>query len=146
MLYHIHKKLQDAAIWTWPISKGQKDQTKVNIELVRDFDVENILKLRNDPCRVIVFTRQLALELVWKFKKVTQRSMSNSSRDFYVENIHVKLHHDTGNLWRVITFTRFQTPPATRCPLPAQATTIPFSLRGLRGKKWNGLNKATHIY
>ncbi len=47
-------------------------------------------------------------------------------RDSYVENIHVKLH-DTGNLWRVIAFTRFRTPPA-------QATTIPFSLRGLRGK------------
>ncbi len=34
--------------------------------------------------------------------------------DFYVENIYVKLQHDTGNLWRVITFTRFRTPPA--CP------------------------------
>ncbi len=41
---------------------------KVNIELVRDFDVENIsLKSQNDKsnsCRVIVFTRQLDLELV----------------------------------------------------------------------------------
>ncbi len=27
-------------------------------------------------------------------------------RDFYVENIHVKLQHDTGNLRKVITFTR----------------------------------------
>ncbi len=55
-------------------------------------------------------------------------------RDFYVEKIHIKLQHDTGNLWRVIEFTRYRTPPA-------QATTIPFSLRGLRGKKvterWN---------
>ncbi len=31
--------LQEAAIWTWPNSK---DLTKVNIELVRDFDVEKI--------------------------------------------------------------------------------------------------------
>ncbi len=62
MHYNIHKELEDAAIWTWPISKGQ---TKVNIELVWDFDVENIsVKLQNDTgnsCRVIVFTRQLPL-------------------------------------------------------------------------------------
>ncbi len=83
MHYHIHKELQDAAIWTWPSSKGQ---TKVNIDLVRDFDVENIsVKLRNDtgnPWRVIVFTRQLDRVLVWKFKKVTQRSMSHLSEIF----------------------------------------------------------------
>ncbi len=70
MHYHIHKELQDTAIWTWPSSKGH---TKVNIALVRDFDVENIsVKLWNDTgnsCRVIVFTRQLDLEPVWKLKK-----------------------------------------------------------------------------
>ncbi len=120
MHYHIHKELQDAAILTWPSSKGQKCQTKVNIELVRDFGVENIsVKLQNDTgnsCRVIVFTRQLDLELVWKFKKVTQMSLSNSSEIFYVENI--KLQHDTDNLIRVIAFTTlirviaFQMPPA----------------------------------
>ncbi len=86
MLYHIPKKLQDAAIWTWPISKSQKGQTKVNTNLIRDFDVENIsVKLKNDTgnsCRVIVFTMQLDLELVWKFKKVTQRSMLNLSAIF----------------------------------------------------------------
>ncbi len=78
--YYIHKELQDAANWTWYSSKGQKGQPKVNIKLVRDFDVENIsVKLWNDTGRVIVFTRQLDRELVWKFKKVTQRSTSNSS-------------------------------------------------------------------
>ncbi len=81
--YLIHNELQDAVIWTWSSSKGQ---TKVNIELVRDFDVENIsVKLPNDTgnsCRVIMFTRQLDLEIVWKFKKVTQRSTSNSSAIF----------------------------------------------------------------
>ncbi len=64
----------------------QKGQTKVNIELIQDFDVENIsVKLQKDTgnsSRVIVFTRQLDLEIVWKFKKVTQRSMSNSSEIF----------------------------------------------------------------
>ncbi len=34
MHYLFHKKLQDAAIWTWPILKGQNGQTKVNIELL----------------------------------------------------------------------------------------------------------------
>ncbi len=42
MHYHIHKELQDAAIWTWPISKGQKGHTKINVKLIRDFYVENI--------------------------------------------------------------------------------------------------------
>ncbi len=41
---------------------------KVNIELVRDYDVENISgKLQNDTansCSVIVFTMQLDLEMV----------------------------------------------------------------------------------
>ncbi len=63
-------------------------------------------------------------------------------QDFYVEIIHVKLQHDTGNLWRVIAFTRFWTPPT-------QATTIAFSLRGLRGKndrnKWISDSESWHL-
>ncbi len=82
--YRVHEEA-----WPWASLKIQKGHTKVNVELVRDF---------------------------------------------YIENICVKLQHDTGNLWRVIVFTKFQKPPAARCPPPAQATTIPFSLRGLRGK------------
>ncbi len=82
--YHIDKELQDAAIWTQPSSKGHKGQTKVNIDLVWDFDMENIsVKLQYvvcNSCRVIAFTRQLDLEQVWKLKKITQRSMSNSSK------------------------------------------------------------------
>ncbi len=39
MHYHIHKELQDDAIWKWPSSIGQ---IKVNIKLVWDFDMENI--------------------------------------------------------------------------------------------------------
>ncbi len=156
MHYHIHKELQDAAIWTWPSSKSKNGQTKVNIEFVRDFDVENnvhkvawpwdSLKVRKGHTKVNV-------ELV---------------RDFYVENIHVTLQHDTGNLRKVIAFTRSsqmltalkiykghtkiefgwehpcnvttwyrQSIKSYRIhKVPdAQATTIPFSLRGLRGKK-----------
>ncbi len=55
--YYIYKELQHTAIWPWPSSKGQ---TKVNIELIRDFDVENIyVMLRHDACNsrgVIVCT------------------------------------------------------------------------------------------
>ncbi len=73
MHYHIQKELQDAVIWTWPSSKVQKGQTKVNIELVRDFDVENIsVKLQNNTgnsCWVIVFTRQLDRELFESSKR-----------------------------------------------------------------------------
>ncbi len=105
--YHVHKKLQDVVISTWPISKGQ---TKVNIVLVCDFDVDNIsVKLQNDTsnsCRVIVFTRQFDLELVWKFKR-SHKGQCQTRRDIYVENIHEKLlQHDTGNLRKVIAFTR----------------------------------------
>ncbi len=82
MHYHIHTELQDAAIWILPSSKVKK----VNIELVQDFDVENnSVKLQKDTsnsCGVIVFTRQLDRELVWKFEKVMQSSMSNSSEIF----------------------------------------------------------------
>ncbi len=52
-------------------------------------------------------------------------------RDLYVENIHVKLQHDTGYLQRVIASTRFRTPPA-------QAMTIPSSLRGWGVKMFTG--------
>ncbi len=51
--YRVHK-----AAWPWASWKVWKGHTKVNVELVRNF---------------------------------------------YLENIHVKLQHDTGNLWRVIT-------------------------------------------
>ncbi len=77
--YQIHKELQDAAIWTWPSSKGHKGQTRVNIKLVWDFDVENIsVKLQHDSCNcslLIMLTIQPDHEHIWKFIKVTQRSM-----------------------------------------------------------------------
>ncbi len=71
------------AAWPWASLKVQKGHTKVNVELVRDF---------------------------------------------YIENIHIKLQHDTGNMWRVIAFTRFQMPPT-------QETTIPLQPKVMRGKK-----------
>ncbi len=54
--YSVHK-----AAWPWASLKVLKGHIKVNVELVRDFDVENIhVKLQYDtgnPWRVIAFTR-----------------------------------------------------------------------------------------
>ncbi len=74
--------------WPWPSLNGQKSHIKVNVELVREF---------------------------------------------YVENIHVKLQHDTGNLQRVIAFTRFRTSPAHMHAHPGNDNTL--KLKGLRDKK-----------
>ncbi len=42
--YYVHK-----ATWLWAILKVQKGHTKVNIELIQDFDVENTtIKLQLD--------------------------------------------------------------------------------------------------
>ncbi len=81
--YSVHK-----GAWPWASLKVRKGQTKVNVELVRDF---------------------------------------------YAENIDIKLQHDTGNLRRVIAFTRFRTAPASPCN---DNTLQP---KGLMGKKWNRL-------
>ncbi len=81
---HVFKGLQHIAIWWWPSSKVQKGQTKVNIKRVCNFDVDNILvNLKHNACNfwvVIVFASQLDLDLVWKFEKVIQRSMVNTSK------------------------------------------------------------------
>ncbi len=94
MHYHIHKELQDAAIWTWPNSKDQKGQTKVNIKLVQDFDVENIyVKLPNDTGNSCSYRVHMA---AWpwdslKVQKGHTKVNVELVRDFYVENIHVTL-------------------------------------------------------
>ncbi len=45
-----------------------------------------------------------------KVRKVHTKVNVKLIRDFYVEIIHVKLQHDTGNLQGVIAFTRFRMP------------------------------------
>ncbi len=70
--YRVHK-----AAWPWASLKVQNGHTKVNVELVRDF---------------------------------------------YVENIHIKLEHHTGNLRRVITFTRSSQIQREQRPKPLQRT------------------------
>ncbi len=76
--YRVHK-----ATWPWASFKVKKEHTNVNIELVQDVDVENIpitLQHHTSNTRgVIIFTKQFDFEVVWKLKKVTQRSTSNSS-------------------------------------------------------------------
>ncbi len=179
--YRVHK-----AAWPWDSFKVN-GHTKVNVEFVQDFYVENIHVTlqhnRGNLRKVITFTRSFQMMPAWKFIKVTQRSRSNLVeilmsrtslpvqlqhgagkfwcfiiftgsckmlpfehdlfqkikkvrerstskrshkvnvelvRDFYGENIHVKLQHDTGNLWRVIAFTRFRTTPDAHPPRQRQ--------------------------
>ncbi len=84
-----------------------KGQIKVNIKPVQDFDVENIPVKLHDACnswRIIAFKRQLDLQLVWKFKNT--KVNINLIWDFDVEDIPIMLQHHTGNLWKVIVFTR----------------------------------------
>ncbi len=71
--YRIHK-----VAWPWASLKVQKGHTKITIDLIQDFDVENTtIKLQLDTSnlwRVIMFTRSFQTLCAWKFKKVTQRS------------------------------------------------------------------------
>ncbi len=74
--YCVHK-----ATWPWASLKVQKGDAKVNMVIVWYVDVKNIpIKLQHHTSNTWeVTTRQLDLELVWKFKKATQRSTSNWS-------------------------------------------------------------------
>ncbi len=76
---------------------------KVNIELIRDFDVETIFVKFLQSYRVH--------KAAWpwdslKVQKGHTKVNAKLVRDFYVENIHVTLQHDTGNLRKVIATTR----------------------------------------
>ncbi len=73
-------------------SEVQKSQIKVNVKLFQSFDAENIpVKLQHNTCNfwgIIAFTGKLDLELVWKSKKVTQRS----SFFFNINWLHTKIN------------------------------------------------------
>ncbi len=66
--YRFHK-----AAWPWASLKVQKGHTKINIELIRDLDVENTtIKLQLDTgnlWRVIAFTRSSQMLRARKLKK-----------------------------------------------------------------------------
>ncbi len=73
--YRVHK-----AAWPWASLKVQKGHTKVNVEFIQDFYVENIhVKLHDtgNLRKVIAFTKSSQMLPSWKFIKVTQRSRSN---------------------------------------------------------------------
>ncbi len=55
---------------------------------------------------VIMFKRQLDLELHWKVKKGCVKINIKLGRNSDVKKIHVKLQHGTYNFWGVIAFTR----------------------------------------
>ncbi len=129
MHYHIHKKLQDAAYFkrSKRSDKGQH-QTRP-----RFWCVEYL-------CEITKWHRQfqqtyLVHKAAWpwaslKVQKGYAKVNVEFVWDFYVENIHVMLQHDTGNLRRVIAFTRFRTPPTAH---PGNDNTL--QSKGLRGKK-----------
>ncbi len=70
-------------IWPWARMTVQKDHTKFNIP-------EIWMWRKSISWECIMLTRQMDLELVWKFKNVTQSWMSNSW-DSSVEKISVKV-------------------------------------------------------
>ncbi len=121
--YCVHKA-------TWPCTslKVPKGHTKVNIKLIWYVDVENIpIKLQHHTSNtwgVIMFTRQLDLELVLKVQKCHTKINIKPIRDFDVENTTIKLQLDTGNLWRVIGFTMsFRALPAWKFKKVTQRST-----------------------
>ncbi len=118
--YHIHKELKDAAIWTWPISKGHKGQHRTRPKF---WCGEYLCKITKRYRQFLQSYRVHKAAWPWACLKVQKGHTKVNVElvwDFYVENIHVKLQHDTGNLWRAIAFTRLRTPPA-------QATTYFFN-------------------
>ncbi len=92
---------QGAAIWTWPSSKGQ----------VRNrprFWCGEYLKITKRYWQFLQLScSQGSLTVSYlKVQKGHTKVNVELVRDFYVENTHVKLQHDTSNLRKVIAFTR----------------------------------------
>ncbi len=80
--YHFHK-----AAWPWASFKVQKGHTKINIELIRDFDVENsTIKLQLDTWnlwRVIAFTRSSQMLHARMFKKRSYKGQDQTWLKFW---------------------------------------------------------------
>ncbi len=105
-----HEELQDAIIWTWPSSKDPK-WTKIQNEQTSKSNSSNIL-----ICKVTTWCMKLLRS--WRVHKATWPWASlkvqkghikvniELIQDVYVENTTIKLQLDTGNLRRVIIFTR----------------------------------------
>ncbi len=67
-----------------------------------------VYKMIRNSWKVVVFKRQLKLELAWKLKEVIQRSMLNSFKILMWRRLVCKFttKHDTSNLGTFIAFTR----------------------------------------
>ncbi len=79
--YRFHK-----AAWPWASLKVQKGHTKINIELIHDFDVENTIKLQLDTgnlWRVIAFTRSSQMLHARKFKKRSHKGQDQTWFKFW---------------------------------------------------------------
>ncbi len=99
--YRFHK-----VAWPWASLKVRKGYTKIKIELICDFDVENsTIKLQLDTgnlWRVIAFKRSSQMLLA---RKVTQRSRSNLVEILMSRtSLPVHLQNDAGKFWCIIYF------------------------------------------
>ncbi len=102
--YRVHKTAR-----SWASLKVQKGHTKVNVELVWDFYVENIHVKLHDIGNLwkVMFTRSSQMMIAWKFINVTQRSRSNLVEIIMSRtSLPVPLQHDAGKFWCFIIFTR----------------------------------------
>ncbi len=103
--YCVHK-----AIWLRVRLKVQNGHTKINIKLGKYFDV--VVPCKVTWCRWI---QELShLDWPWASLKVQKGDKKVNIELIYfdMENIAINLQHETGNIWRIITFTRCCRMPA----------------------------------
>ncbi len=120
--YRVHKTSP------WASLQVHKDHTKVNIELIRYVNVENIpIKLQHLYWQYLRSYRIHKAAWPWVSLKVQKSHTKINIEliwDIDVENTTIKLQLDTGNLWRVITFTwSFQKLPAWKFKKVTQRST-----------------------
>ncbi len=136
--HKILKKLQDAAIWTWPSSKGQKGQTKVNIQCPRFWCGEH-------PCKVTTWCMQLLRsyhvhKATWpsaslKVEKGHTKVNMELVQDLDVENTSNTKYYKVTTWYRQFMKSyRVHKVPDAACLPSAKATTILLQPLGLRGK------------
>ncbi len=100
---------QGAAIWTLPCSKVKRSEKGQHRSCPRFWCGEYLCKITKGYWQFLQSYRVHNAAWPWASLKVRKGHTKFNVKliqDFYVENIHVKLQHDTRNLRKVITFTR----------------------------------------
>ncbi len=115
------------------VQKVKKVRQRVCIKLVCDFDVEN--KVTTWCIQLLRTYHVHKTTLPWaslKIHKGHTKVIVKLVQDFDVENIPINLQH---YIYEQLLHSQGSGCGLSTIRLPAQATTIPSSLRGLRGKK-----------